>query len=107
MARSTVWAPAAERDVGRIWAYLDQRSPAAADAVVRSVVGTVDLLADQPELGRPADDVVPVGRYRAVMRAPYRIVYRVTDQEILILRVWDTRRDPETFQVLEEAGGDE
>ncbi len=102
MARSTVWAPAAERDVGRIWAYLDQRSPAAADAAVRSVVGTVDLLADQPELGRPADDVEPVGSYRAVMRAPYRIVYRVTVEEILILRVWDTRRAPETFQVLDE-----
>jgi len=107
VARSTVWAPAAERDVGRIWAYLDQRSPAAADAVVRSVVGTVDLLADQPELGRPADDVEPVGRYRAVTRAPYRIVYRVTDEEILILRVWDTRRDPKAIQVLEEADGDE
>ena len=93
--------------MGRVWAYPEKRSPAAASAFVRSVVGAVDLLADQPELGRPADDVVPVGRYRAVMRAPYRIVYRVTDQEILILRVWDTRRDPETFQVLEEAGGDE
>ena len=48
-----------------------------------------------------------VGRYRAVMRAPYRIVYRVTDEEVLILRVWDTRRDPETFHVLEEADDDE
>ena len=41
------------------------------------------------------------------MRAPYRIVYRVTDEEVLILRVWDTRRDPETFHVLEEVDDDE
>lgn len=107
MARSILWAPAAERDVGRAWAFLEQRSTAAAAALVRGVLGTIELLADQPELGRPADDVEPIGRYRAAVSKPYRIVYRVTDEEIVVLRVWDTRRDPGDFQLLDRVEEDE
>lgn len=107
MARLILWAPSAERDVGRAWAYIEQRSASAAGALVRRVVATVDLLGDQPDLGRAADDIEPVGRYRAVVCAPYRIVYRVTDAEILVLRVWDTRRDPAGFQVREQVEEDE
>ena len=107
MARPILWAPSAERDVGRAWAYIKQRSAPAAGALVRRIVATVDRLGDQPDLGRPADDIEPVGRYRAVVCAPYRIVYRVTEAEILVLRVWDTRRDPTEFQVREQMEEDE
>lgn len=57
------------------------------------------LLEEHPELGTVAEDLVPRGSFRHFPSPPYRVIYRLTDDEIWIARVWDTRRDPADLRV--------
>ncbi len=75
---------------------------AGARTMVRRIVHAVDLVAEHPEIGRVAEDIEPVGRFRSVVAAPYRVIYRVEGGEVLVVRVWDTRRDPASLQVPDE-----
>lgn len=70
--------------------------------MVRRIVRAVGLVAKQPEIGRVAEDIEPVGRFRSVVAAPYRVIYRFDEGEVYVLRVWDTRRDPASLQVLDD-----
>lgn len=51
-----------------------------------------------PEIGAVASDLLPLARYRHVVCDHYRIIYRIGDQVIWILRVWDARRNPEDLR---------
>ncbi len=99
--------PAAERDVGRVFAYFEERSTSGARSMVRRIVQAVDMLSTHPELGRVAEDIEPVGRFRSVVAAPYRVIYRVEGERLLVVRVWDTRRDPAALSVPEQSSDDE
>ncbi len=63
----------------------------------------VDLIEEHPELGAVADDLVSHGSFRRLPSPPYRVIYRLTESEIWIARIWDTRRDPSDLRVLEDA----
>jgi len=41
----------------------------------------------------------PEGRYRQVVLRPSLIIYRVVDDVVWILRLWDSRRAPESLVV--------
>ena len=105
MARSrrkvaeVVWSPAAERDLTRIHEFFLAHSPRGASRVFARVVHAVDMLALQPEIGAIVDDVMPAGRYRHVVVSPYRVIYRLKGSEVRVMRVWDSRRDPEDLHV--------
>jgi plasmid stabilization system protein ParE len=49
-------------------------------------------LAESPEAGRWVPEFPGAG-YREVILTPYRIIYEVTDDKIVVLRVWHSRRD--------------
>ena len=68
---TTTWAPSAERDVGRIFTYFEQHSVVGARTMVRRIVRAVGLVAKQPEIGRVAEDIEPVGQFRSVVAAPW------------------------------------
>lgn len=110
MARSRAaltarWSPSAERDLGRIFDYLLERSPRAAEAAVVRIIGTVDLLETQPEMGAAAEDLEPAGWFRHFAIPPYRVIYRVLPSELWVVRIWDTRRNPADLRVLVDDGG--
>jgi plasmid stabilization system protein ParE len=112
MARSEsraniIWAPSAERDLGRLYTYLEADSPKGAARMVTRVVRAIDMLELQPELGAIAADVDPPGRCRQLIVAPLRVIYRVADDDVHILRIWDSRRDPKSLHVPNEPLGDE
>lgn len=52
----------------------------------------VEALARHPRLGRIVPEFEGTG-YREVIVAPYRIVYELSDDRVVILRVWHGRRD--------------
>ena len=59
--------------------------------MVREVVERVEQLADCPESGR----VVPefdVPWLREIIRGPFRIVYRVDQERVRVVRVWRSER---------------
>ena len=86
------YTPRARNDLDIIHSYLNQRSPAAASAVLKRI--RIDRLAEFP-LMAPETELASI-RGLSIVRYPYKAYYRVTDDEVLILHVRDARRVPWT-----------
>ena len=88
------YAPRARDDLDQIHAYLNERSPAAATAVLKRIRDRIDELADLPLIGPITE--LPGVRGLSIVRYPYKVYYRVIEGEVLILHVRDLRRAPWT-----------
>jgi toxin ParE1/3/4 len=73
-------------------AYIAEDDPRAAPVVVNRVLDAVALLQSQPGLGRPGR--VPGTRELVVAKTRFIVPYRVTHDEVEILRVFHTARRP-------------
>jgi len=52
-----IWSPAALEDVQRLYRFLAQKNPDAAQRAVKAIRSGVRVLGQQPGLGRPIDDM--------------------------------------------------
>lgn len=84
--RQVVRTDLAEQDVDKLIEYLDERSPAAADRLATELDDTCRILAAQPGLGRPRDELAP-GIRSVVIEKKYVVLFRVTDDAVVIVRV--------------------
>ena len=72
--------------------YLAERNPEAARRVRAAIRAAVEALVDQPHRGRPGQ--LADTRELVITEFPvYLVVYRVTQTEVRILRVWHGRQD--------------
>lgn len=87
-----VFAPLAHADLRAIHNYIAADNPAAAKRTLARIRRAVESLATFPELGRAWEG----GPTRALSIAgiPYRIHYRVREDDLQILRVCHTARMP-------------
>ncbi len=89
-----IWLPESRDDIGRLYDFLIDVNPSAAARAVRLIQKGAQALRDQPELGRPMDD--PSKRRELVLpfgASAYVIRYRITEQTIVIIRIWHGRED--------------
>lgn len=90
--RRVTFAASAVKDLEEIRAwYAGQLAPDMGDRLLREVISLVERLADFPESGR----VVPefgLAQLREVIHPPFRIVYRVDDDRVRVVRVWRSER---------------
>ena len=90
------WLTAAEddlREIARRVALTFGRDTA--ERAVASVVEETQRLSDFPELGRRCNEYKNARRqYRAINTRHDRIVYTITADRVLIVAVFDCRRDP-------------
>lgn len=95
--RKVLWARAARRDLEAIVAYLAQRSPQAALAVLERLEARARSLATLADRGRlvPELDRLRIRHYRELVVPPYRVVYRIRERRVLVLAVVDARRSLE------------
>ena len=84
------WLRAALRNLDAEAEYIARDNPAAVDRVVQKIRATVNLLAEQPALGRPGR--VPNTRELVISGTPYLVPYRVHGQVIEVLRVLHAAR---------------
>jgi toxin ParE1/3/4 len=91
-------SPAAEAELDDIWFYIAKESQSIeiADRVVDSITDRFFLLATHPHLGRRRDDDLRPG-LRSFSVGDYVIIYRVENDDVLILHVMHGRRDIETL----------
>jgi plasmid stabilization system protein ParE len=75
-----------------IFAYLDERNRAVARSVKEYIGRSVSRIASFP-LSAPLTEIADV-RELSLVRYPYKIYYRVAQNEIWIIHIRDARRRP-------------
>lgn len=91
MGTRVSWSPDALDDVDTIAAYISKDSPYYASAVVKKILDTADSLNKFPHIG----SIVPeIGEqeFRERFIYSYRVIYRVTHEEVMIVAVIHGRR---------------
>ena len=90
----------AERDIEDIHAYIARNdSVARADRLLDALEKLCNSLAELPERGNVPMELSDLGitQYREVRYKPYRVIYRIVGDEVVILCVIDGRRDIESL----------
>jgi plasmid stabilization system protein ParE len=86
-----VWSAAALADLDRFARFLQKNHPALAGIVAREIIAKVQVLQQQPRIGR----TVGKTRYRQlvlrVLNAAYVFRYRAIGERLVILRVFHRR----------------
>jgi toxin ParE1/3/4 len=86
----------AERDLEEIYDYIAQfDSPANADHVLDRLMGAVDSPQRLPERGSHPKELLALGikEFRQTFFKPYRVIYRVTGDRVIVYLIVDGRRD--------------
>jgi len=80
----------ADGDLAAIHAYIAEDSRAAADRILARMLQSIRYLKDFPQIGRVG--VLPDTRELSILGLPYRAVYRIEGDTVLILTVLHTSR---------------
>jgi addiction module RelE/StbE family toxin len=93
-----LWTHTAQQDLTEIIEYIAQDSIADALAILQKLEAKAALLITLLNRGRVVPELLHTGisQYRELVSAPWRIVYRVENKQILIMAVLDSRRDLQT-----------
>lgn len=90
------WFSEAIDDLIALREFIAQDNPAAAAEVALRILNSVDMLADQPGIGRPGR--VEGTKELVIHGTPFIIPYRVKKGELQLLRVLhSSRKWPEVF----------
>ncbi len=90
--RRLLWSPEAEADLGTIWAWgASHFSPETADAHIRDIMRSAEMVRSNPMLGRERADLLPA--IRSIVVYPTILFYRSGDEAVEIVRVVDGRRN--------------
>ncbi|WDE08868.1 type II toxin-antitoxin system RelE/ParE family toxin [Thalassomonas viridans] len=84
-----IWSPPALADVQRIYRFLAPKDPAAARRAVKAIRAGVKILAHQPEVGRPVENMEPAFREWLIDfgSTGYLALYRLAGDTAVILAV--------------------
>jgi len=89
----------AEQGLEAIYDYIGEFDcVASANYVLDALMGVVESLSRFPERGNYPKELVSLGNkeYRQTFFKPYRVVYGVTDNKVIIYLITDKRRDMQT-----------
>ncbi|MFN3837418.1 MAG: type II toxin-antitoxin system RelE/ParE family toxin [Brevundimonas sp.] len=86
-----IWAPEALRDVEEGVGYIARDSISAAIAVEDRIIAAAEGLPELPRAGRARTD----GRRELVVAStPFKLIYRLEDRAVIVVRVWHMSRRP-------------
>ena len=85
-------APAARRDVLRLYSFLDPVNPRAAAKVMQRLIAAPQRLLEHPRLGGCLEEFSPQ-EVRRIFVGPYELRYQVNEGQIVVLRIWHGRED--------------
>ena len=84
-----IWSPSALRDVQRLYRFLATKNPDAARRAVKAMRAEVEVLALQPAIGRPIEDLPEAFREWVIDfgDSGYVARYRIDAEVVTILAV--------------------
>ncbi len=91
------WADVARHDLIEIADYIHRDSPAAALRLIERIEQRASALETMPNRGRVPPELVRfrVRIYREIQIPPYRLLYRIHEDSVAVLGVFDGHRDLE------------
>ena len=97
--RRVLWTRTAGRDLDAIVAYIATDSIEKALSVLDRLQERADSLTTAAERGRPVPELRSIGvhQYRELVERPWRIVYRIEPDSVMVLAVLDGRRELESL----------
>lgn len=90
----------AERDLESLYDYIAEfDSKASANHVLDQLLKAAEGLATFPERGSRPRELLTLGirEYRQVFFKPYRLIYRIIGQQVIVVLIADGRRDMQTL----------
>jgi toxin ParE1/3/4 len=90
----------AEHDLASIHEYLaETEGDRAAERLLQRLIEVAGRLSEFPERGSHPRELLALGirEYRQVMMRPYRIIYRIIGQQVVITVIADGRRDTQSL----------
>jgi toxin ParE1/3/4 len=100
MRREVVLTADAEADLERLYRHLAEHdSKSSAEYVLGRLLEVSESLAQHPERGSVPKELRSLGmtQYRQVFFKPYRLIYRIHAERIVIYLIADGRRDMQTL----------
>lgn len=85
-----IWSARASADFKQAIAFLAHESPSGAERVRQAAIKTAELLSQYPHAGR--EGALSETREKAVTSTPYRLIYRVRQDELEIIRFFHGAR---------------
>lgn len=80
----------ADLEAIRAW-YAEQQAPEVGDRLLAEIVAAIERLADFPLSGRIVPEFA-LAQVREIIHPPFRIVYRVGEDRVRVVRVWRGER---------------
>ena len=92
-----IWSNNAENDLKKIIEYIADDSPPNALKIFKRIKQKASNLHTFPERGRIVPELRDQGilQYRELVISPWRILYRISEERVLVLSVLDSRRNIE------------
>ena len=92
-----VWSNIAENDLKNIVEYIADDSPPNALKIFKRIKQKASSLNTLPERGRIVPELRDQGilQYREIVISPWRIQYRISEMNVFVLSVLDSRRNIE------------
>lgn len=92
-----LWARVAEEDLKDIIKYIQSRDPSAAKDQLEKIKVRASSLNSLPHRGHIVPELMQQGilQYRELVIPPWRIIYRISDSNVYVLAVFDSRRNVE------------
>lgn len=86
---SLIWSPGALADVQRLYRFLAEKNPEAAQRAAQVIRDGMQIVADHPEVGRPAENMDPEFREWPISfgASAYVALYRLDSDVALVVAV--------------------
>ena len=100
MSFSVLLTDDAARDLEDLCDYIDLHDvPHKADYVLEQIEKACSSLSEKPHRGAYPKELLSIGvrEYREIFFKPYRIIYRVIENNVYVLLIADGRRDMQTL----------
>ena len=95
--RKIIWSPDANLEFNNILEFYYKRNgnKTYSNKLYRKILKSIRLLTRQPFLGIQTDEL----NIRCILEGDYAVLYKLVEDSIHILSVWDCRQNPENQSI--------